>query len=197
MSSSHSTDADEQERPDEARRFERLDRAVPSQALSKYSNSEVIVYVGCGERGNEMAEVLTDFPELTTVVDGKEEGIMQRTCLVANTSNMPVAAREASIYTGAPSASLGVSPERRRESGALLYVQRPRPPRPAVRSECRDYFGGVLPRHGLPRRDDGRQYFAVGGGAARNLGASGGDAGGLGIPGLLGSSPGELLRTRE
>jgi len=71
-----------------------------SQALSKYSNSQVIVYVGCGERGNEMAEVLTDFPELTTVVDGKKESIMQRTCLVANTSNMPVAAREASIYTG-------------------------------------------------------------------------------------------------
>eukprot|EP00923_Selenidium_pygospionis_P014037 GHVN01024184.1.p1 GENE.GHVN01024184.1~~GHVN01024184.1.p1 ORF type:complete len:609 (+),score=84.95 GHVN01024184.1:137-1963(+) len=71
-----------------------------SQALSKYSNSQVIVYVGCGERGNEMAEVLTEFPELKTVVDGKEEGIMQRTCLVANTSNMPVAAREASVYTG-------------------------------------------------------------------------------------------------
>ena len=47
-----------------------------------------------------MAEVLNDFPELSTIVDGKEEGIMQRTCLVANTSNMPVAAREASIYTG-------------------------------------------------------------------------------------------------
>ncbi|KFG31322.1 putative vacuolar ATP synthase subunit A, partial [Toxoplasma gondii GAB2-2007-GAL-DOM2] len=71
-----------------------------SQALSKYSNSQVIIYVGCGERGNEMAEVLTEFPELTTVVNGQEEGIMQRTCLVANTSNMPVAAREASIYTG-------------------------------------------------------------------------------------------------
>jgi len=71
-----------------------------SQALSKYSNSEVIVYVGCGERGNEMAEVLTDFPALTTIINGKEESIMQRTCLVANTSNMPVAAREASIYTG-------------------------------------------------------------------------------------------------
>merc|ERR1711881_186840 len=55
---------------------------------------------GCGERGNEMAEVLTDFPELTTLIDGKEEPIMQRTTLVANTSNMPVAAREASIYTG-------------------------------------------------------------------------------------------------
>jgi V-type H+-transporting ATPase subunit A len=47
-----------------------------------------------------MAEVLNDFPELSIMVDGKEEGIMQRTCLVANTSNMPVAAREASIYTG-------------------------------------------------------------------------------------------------
>merc|ERR1719335_1356021 len=75
-------------------------KTVISQALSKYSNSDVVVYVGCGERGNEMAEVLTDFPELTTQIDGKEEAIMQRTTLVANTSNMPVAAREASIYTG-------------------------------------------------------------------------------------------------
>merc|ERR1712226_74912 len=75
-------------------------KTVISQALSKYSNSDVVVYVGCGERGNEMAEVLTDFPELTTLIDGKEEPIMQRTTLVANTSNMPVAAREASIYTG-------------------------------------------------------------------------------------------------
>jgi V-type H+-transporting ATPase subunit A len=72
-----------------------------SQALSKYSNTDAIVYVGCGERGNEMAEVLEDFPELKrTTEDGREVGIMQRTCLVANTSNMPVAAREASIYTG-------------------------------------------------------------------------------------------------
>ena len=71
-----------------------------SQALSKYSNTDAIVYVGCGERGNEMAEVLSDFPELTTEVGGKEVGILKRTCLVANTSNMPVAAREASIYTG-------------------------------------------------------------------------------------------------
>lgn len=71
-----------------------------SQALSKHSNSEVIIYVGCGERGNEMAEVLEEFPQLKTVKDGKEISIMQRTSLVANTSNMPVAAREASIYTG-------------------------------------------------------------------------------------------------
>jgi len=76
-------------------------KTVISQSLSKYSNSDVIVYVGCGERGNEMAEVLMDFPELTlTTAEGKQEPIMKRTTLVANTSNMPVAAREASIYTG-------------------------------------------------------------------------------------------------
>lgn len=71
-----------------------------SQALSKYSNSDIIVYVGCGERGNEMAEVLMDFPTLSITHNGREENIMKRTMLVANTSNMPVAAREASIYTG-------------------------------------------------------------------------------------------------
>eukprot|EP00574_Skeletonema_japonicum_P004860 CAMPEP_0201726772 /NCGR_PEP_ID=MMETSP0593-20130828/10363_1 /ASSEMBLY_ACC=CAM_ASM_000672 /TAXON_ID=267983 /ORGANISM="Skeletonema japonicum, Strain CCMP2506" /LENGTH=626 /DNA_ID=CAMNT_0048218331 /DNA_START=54 /DNA_END=1934 /DNA_ORIENTATION=+ len=80
-------------------------KTVISQSLSKFSNSDVIVYVGCGERGNEMAEVLCDFPELTMTIkddEGKEKevGIMKRTTLVANTSNMPVAAREASIYTG-------------------------------------------------------------------------------------------------
>lgn len=75
-------------------------KTVISQALSKYSNTDCVVYVGCGERGNEMSEVLTDFPDLTTEIDGKEEPIMQRTTLVANTSNMPVAAREASVYTG-------------------------------------------------------------------------------------------------
>jgi len=71
-----------------------------SQALSKHSNSQGIIYVGCGERGNEMAEVLGEFPELMTKLDGQDVPIMERTCLVANTSNMPVAAREASIYTG-------------------------------------------------------------------------------------------------
>ncbi|XRB00869.1 V-ATPase_V1_A: V-type ATPase, A subunit [Pycnococcus provasolii] len=76
-------------------------KTVISQALSKFSNSDGIVYVGCGERGNEMAEVLMDFPQLTmTMPDGREESIMKRTTLIANTSNMPVAAREASIYTG-------------------------------------------------------------------------------------------------
>ncbi|KAJ3589011.1 hypothetical protein NHX12_009861 [Muraenolepis orangiensis] len=74
-------------------------KTVISQSVSKYSNSEVIIYVGCGEQGTEMSEVLRDFPELTMEVDGKEDSIMKRTTLVDNTSNMPVAAREASIYT--------------------------------------------------------------------------------------------------
>ncbi|XP_042899804.1 V-type proton ATPase catalytic subunit A [Parasteatoda tepidariorum] len=75
-------------------------KTVISQSLSKFSNSDVIIYVGCGERGNEMSEVLRDFPELNVEIDGHVESIMKRTALVANTSNMPVAAREASIYTG-------------------------------------------------------------------------------------------------
>lgn len=75
-------------------------KTVISQSLSKFSNSEAVVYVGCGERGNEMAEVVKDFPTLTMEVNGEQESIMQRTIVIANTSNMPVAAREASIYTG-------------------------------------------------------------------------------------------------
>lgn len=75
-------------------------KTVISQALSKFSNSDMITYVGCGERGNEMSEVLMEFPELFTEINGRKEPIMKRTTLVANTSNMPVAAREASIYTG-------------------------------------------------------------------------------------------------
>lgn len=75
-------------------------KTVISQSLSKFSNSDIIIYVGCGERGNEMSEVLRDFPELEVEIGGKTESIMKRTALVANTSNMPVAAREASIYTG-------------------------------------------------------------------------------------------------
>ncbi|NQV08829.1 V-type ATP synthase subunit A, partial [Candidatus Woesearchaeota archaeon] len=71
---------------------------VTQQSLAKYSDAQVIVYIGCGERGNEMTEVLTEFPEL---VDPKtNKPLMNRTVLIANTSNMPVAAREASVYTG-------------------------------------------------------------------------------------------------
>ncbi|KAI4144925.1 MAG: hypothetical protein LQ340_006492 [Diploschistes diacapsis] len=75
-------------------------KTVISQSVSKFSNSDIIIYVGCGERGNEMAEVLMDFPELEIEIKGRKEPIMKRTSLIANTSNMPVAAREASIYTG-------------------------------------------------------------------------------------------------
>ena len=57
---------------------------------AKFSNSDAIIYVGCGERGNEMAEVLAEFPELTMEFNGKTVGIMKRTCLVANTSNVRV-----------------------------------------------------------------------------------------------------------
>lgn len=66
--------------------------------LAKWADSDIIVYIGCGERGNEITEVLEDFPE---IVDPRtKKSLMQRTVLIANTSNMPVAAREASIYTG-------------------------------------------------------------------------------------------------
>jgi V/A-type H+-transporting ATPase subunit A len=73
-------------------------KTVTSQQLSKWSDAHIVVYVGCGERGNEMTEVLTTFPELEDPKTGKP--LMGRTVLIANTSNMPVAAREASVYTG-------------------------------------------------------------------------------------------------
>jgi V/A-type H+-transporting ATPase subunit A len=73
-------------------------KTVSQQQLAKWSDADIIVYVGCGERGNEMTEVLTEFPQLTDPRSGKP--LMNRTVLIANTSNMPVAAREASIYTG-------------------------------------------------------------------------------------------------
>ncbi len=73
-------------------------KTVTQQQLAKWSDATIVVYIGCGERGNEMTEVLTEFPELK---DPKTGGrLMDRTVLIANTSNMPVAAREASVYTG-------------------------------------------------------------------------------------------------
>ncbi|NOQ55204.1 MAG: V-type ATP synthase subunit A [Nanohaloarchaea archaeon] len=73
-------------------------KTVTQQSLAKWSDADIIVYIGCGERGNEMTEVLTEFPHLIDPKTGK--ALMNRTVLIANTSNMPVAAREASIYTG-------------------------------------------------------------------------------------------------
>ncbi|MGX7108730.1 V-type ATP synthase subunit A [Facklamia miroungae] len=73
-------------------------KTVVQHQIAKYADVDVVVYVGCGERGNEMTDVINEFPELIDPKTG--ESIMQRTILIANTSNMPVAAREASIYTG-------------------------------------------------------------------------------------------------
>ena len=183
-----------------------------SQALSKYSNSDGIIYVGCGERGNEMAEVLMDFPQVCpssccpaalcascccpaalcellishatadprcprlpplqltmTLPDGREESIMKRTTLVANTSNMPVAAREASIYTGITLAGAQgcAAPGKRRRrlmQPGCIHVAPwcancPTPPIPAAPDR-------VLPRHGLQLLNDGRLHVTLGRGAA-------------------------------
>jgi V/A-type H+/Na+-transporting ATPase subunit A len=73
-------------------------KTVSQQQLAKWVDANVIVYIGCGERGNEMTEVLEEFPALTDPKSGKP--LMERTVMIANTSNMPVAAREASVYTG-------------------------------------------------------------------------------------------------
>jgi len=73
-------------------------KTVTQQSLAKYCDAQIIVYIGCGERGNEMTDVLMEFPELEDPNSG--EPLMKRTIMIANTSNMPVAAREASVYTG-------------------------------------------------------------------------------------------------
>ena len=73
-------------------------KTVVQHQLAKWADAQIVVYVGCGERGNEMTDVLMEFPELMDPTTG--QSIMKRTVLIANTSNMPVAAREASIYTG-------------------------------------------------------------------------------------------------
>jgi len=73
-------------------------KTMTQQALAKWCDADLIVYIGCGERGNEITEVLTEFPELVDPRTGRS--LMERTILIANTSNMPVSAREASIYTG-------------------------------------------------------------------------------------------------
>ena len=73
-------------------------KTVVQHQIAKWADVDLVVYVGCGERGNEMTDVLNEFPELIDPTTG--ESLMNRTILIANTSNMPVAAREASIYTG-------------------------------------------------------------------------------------------------
>ena len=73
-------------------------KTVTQHQIAKWSDVDIVIYIGCGERGNEMTDVLREFPELIDPRTG--ESLMQRTVLIANTSDMPVAAREASVYTG-------------------------------------------------------------------------------------------------
>jgi len=73
-------------------------KTVTQHQLAKWADADIVIYVGCGERGNEMTEVIEDFPELEDPTTGN--ALMDRTCLIANTSNMPVAARESCVYTG-------------------------------------------------------------------------------------------------
>jgi V/A-type H+-transporting ATPase subunit A len=73
-------------------------KTVTQQSLAKFADADIVVYIGCGERGNEMTEVIDDFPDLPDPQTGNP--LMDRTCLIANTSNMPVAARESCVYTG-------------------------------------------------------------------------------------------------
>lgn len=73
-------------------------KTVTQQQLAKWADADIVIYIGCGERGNEMTEVLTEFPYLDDPKTGNP--LMDRTVLIANTSNMPVAAREACVYTG-------------------------------------------------------------------------------------------------
>jgi V/A-type H+/Na+-transporting ATPase subunit A len=73
-------------------------KTMTQHAIAKWCDADIIVYIGCGERGNEMTDVLNEFPKLVDPRTGKS--LMERTILIANTSNMPVSAREASVYTG-------------------------------------------------------------------------------------------------
>ena len=124
-----------------------LHNTVTQQQLAKWADSDVVVYVGCGERGNEMTEVLATFPNLQDPKSGRP--LMERTILIANTSNMPVAAREASVLHG-------------------------------------HHHRGILQRHGLRCRADGRLYLPVGRGDARDFWSTRGDARRGGVPGVPG-----------
>ena len=93
-------------------------KTVVQHQFAKWGDAQVVVYVGCGERGNEMTDVLMEFPEIIDPLTGKS--LMQRTVLIANTSNMPVAAREASIYTGITADSTSRWAEALREMSGRL-----------------------------------------------------------------------------
>ena len=95
-------------------------KTVIQHQLAKWAEADIVVYIGCGERGNEMTDVLNEFPELKDPKTGQP--LMQRTVLIANTSDMPVAAREASIYTGITIAESGRLEEMPGEEGYPAYL---------------------------------------------------------------------------
>ena len=117
-------------------------KTVIQHQLAKWAEADIVVYIGCGERGNEMTDVLNEFPELKDPKTG--QSLMQRTVLIANTSDMPVAAREASIYTGITIA------EYFRDMGysvALMQILHPAGQRPFVR--CPDVWRRCRVKKGI------------------------------------------------
>ena len=119
-------------------------KTILQHALAKWCDADVIIYVGCGERGNEMAEVLDEFPRLIDPSSGRP--LMERTVLIANTSNMPVAAREASIYLATTIAEYYPRSRLRRRADGRLH-------QPLGRSSARDRrtAGRDARRRRLPR----------------------------------------------
>ena len=117
----------------------------------QWSDVDIVVYIGCGERGNEMTDVLMEFPELTDPRNG--EPLMKRTVLIANTSDMPVAAREASIYTGITIAEYFPRHGLRRGRPGRLHLPLGRGPARDVRPSGGDARRGGLPR--LPGQPSG------------------------------------------
>ena len=113
-------------------------KTMTQHSLAKWCDADIIIYIGCGERGNEMTDVLTSFPELVDPKSGHP--LMERTVMIANTSNMPVAAREVSIYTGITLA------EYYRDMGYAVGVMADSTSRWAERPKCGDFASGSFRR---------------------------------------------------
>ena len=114
-------------------------KTMTQHSIAKWSDADIIIYIGCGERGNEMTQVLEEFEEPISIpVPGNS--LMERTALIANTSNMPVAAREASIYTGLTLA------EYYRDMGYDV----------AIMADSTSRWGGSTPRAFRPSGGDAR-----------------------------------------
>ena len=144
-------------------------KTVVQHQLAKWADAQIIVYVGCGERGNEMTDVLNEFPELKDPATG--EPLMKRTVLIANTSDMPVAAREASIYTGITIA------EYFRDMGYNVAIMAPRNERTTRRNAGRRRLPrvpcfppcGILRKGGYSQSPRQRRYRRIGFGYRRGF----------------------------